>query len=196
MVKKDTLIDKVTSDKEGAAAFHSDIPINFRYYLKEIQAPESYYMSSDRYDFLFEYENDKTYTYEFSHTFSNKEVRGEIHVFKIDKDAEEYISQGNADLDGAVYGLYAAEDIKHPNGKSEDVHKKDDLVAQGVIKDGKVDFTNLYLGNYYVKEISPGEGYLLDETAYPVEVGYEGQDVAIVHRNVTVKETVKNRHLN
>lgn len=73
---------------------------------------------------------------------------------------------------------------------------KDDLVAQGVIKDGKVDFTNLYLGNYYVKEISPGEGYLLDETAYPVEVGYEGQDVAIVHRNVTVKETVKNRHLN
>ena len=36
MVKKDTLIDKVTSDKEGAAAFHSDIPINFRYYLKEI----------------------------------------------------------------------------------------------------------------------------------------------------------------
>ena len=26
VVKKDTLIDKVTSDKEGAAAFHSDIP--------------------------------------------------------------------------------------------------------------------------------------------------------------------------
>ena len=148
-------------------------------------------MSTDRYDFLFEYENDTTYTYEFTHTFSNKEVRGEVHVFKIDKDAEEYISQGDANLDGAVYGLYAAEDIRHPNGKSEDVHKKDNLVAQGVIKDGKVDFTNLYLGNYYVKEISPGEGYLLDETAYPVEVGYEGQEVAIVHRNVTVKETVK-----
>lgn len=191
VVKKDTLIESVTSDKDGVAAFQADIPINFRYYLKEIQAPEFYYMSTDRYDFLFEYENDTMYTYEFTHTFSNKEVRGEVHVFKIDKDAEEYISQGDANLDGAVYGLYAAEDIKHPNGKSEDVHKKDDLVAQGVIKDGKVDFTNLYLGNYYVKEISPGEGYLLDETAYPVEVGYEGQEVAIVHRNVTVKETVK-----
>ena len=191
VVKKDTLIESVTSDKDGVAAFQADIPINFRYYLKEIQAPEFYYMSTDRYDFLFEYENDTTYTYEFTHTFSNKEVRGEVHVFKIDKDAEEYISQGDANLDGAVYGLYAAEDIRHPNGKSEDVHKKDNLVAQGVIKDGKVDFTNLYLGNYYVKEISPGEGYLLDETAYPVEVGYEGQEVAIVHRNVTVKETVK-----
>lgn len=94
-------------------------------------------------------------------------------------------------LEGAVFGLYAAEDIRHPNGKSEDVHKKDELVAQDTIQDGKADFTNLYLGNYYVKEISPGEGYLLDETAYPVEVGYEGQEVAIVHRNVTVKETVK-----
>lgn len=191
IVNKDTLIETAASDKDGVAAFQADIPINFRYYLKEIQAPEFYYMSTDRYDFLYEYENDKTYTYEFSHTFSNKEVRGEVHVFKIDKDAEEYIGQGDADLDGAVYGLYAAEDVRHPNGKSEDVHKKDDLVAQGVVKDGKADFTNLYLGNYYVKEISPGEGYLLDETAYPVEVGYEGQETAIVHRNVTVKETVK-----
>ena len=196
VVKKDTLIESVTSDKDGVAAFQADIPINFRYYLKEIQAPEFYYMSTDRYDFLFEYENDTTYTYEFTHTFSNKEVRGEVHVFKIDKDAEEYISQGDANLDGAVYGLYAAEDIRHQNGKSEDVHKKDELVAQDTIQDGKADFTNLYLGNYYVKEISPGEGYLLDETAYPVEVGYEGQEVAIVHRNVTVKETVKNRLLN
>lgn len=124
VVKKDTLIESVTSDKDGVAAFQADIPINFRYYLKEIQAPEFYYMSTDRYDFLFEYENDTTYTYEFTHTFSNKEVRGEVHVFKIDKDAEEYISQGDANLDGAVYGLYAAEDIRHPNGKSEDVHKR------------------------------------------------------------------------
>lgn len=76
VVKKDTLIESVTSDKDGVAAFQADIPINFRYYLKEIQAPEFYYMSTDRYDFLFEYENDTTYTYEFTHTFSNKEVRG------------------------------------------------------------------------------------------------------------------------
>lgn len=143
VVKKDTLIESVTSDKDGVAAFQADLPINFRYYLKEIQAPEFYYMSTDRYDFLFEYENDTTYTYEFTHTFSNKEVRGEVHVFKIDKDAEEYISQGDANLDGAVYGLYAAEDIRHPNGKSEDVHKKDELVAQDTIQDGKADFLKI-----------------------------------------------------
>ena len=42
-----------------------------------------------------------------------------------------------------------------------------------------------------MKEIEPAEGYLLDETEYPVEVAYEGQEVQIVHREVTVKETVK-----
>ena len=42
-----------------------------------------------------------------------------------------------------------------------------------------------------MKEIEPAEGYLLDETEYPVEVSYEGQEVQIVHREVTVKETVK-----
>lgn len=191
LVKKDTLIEQVVSDGEGSAKFQADIPINHRYVIKEIQAPPLYYMSTDSYPFEYVYQDDKTYTYTFEHTFTNKEVRGEVHVSKIDRDTQDYISQGDASLNGATYGLYAAEDIQHPNGKSGTVHKKDELVAQGIIKDGKVDYTNLYLGNYYVKEISPGEGYLLDETAYPVEVGYEGQEVAIVHRNVTVLEKVK-----
>ena len=42
-----------------------------------------------------------------------------------------------------------------------------------------------------MKELEPAEGYLLDETEYPVTVDYEGQEVKIVHRDVTVKETVK-----
>lgn len=191
LVKKDTLIERKTSDSDGNAVFTADIPIDCSYYVKEIQAPEDYYMSSGRYDFTYSYKDDDTYQYTFAHTFTNKEVRGEVHVSKIDTDAQDFISQGDASLDGAVYGLYAAEDIDYPNRKSGIVHKKDELVAQGTIKEGKTDFTNLYLGNYYVKEISAGEGYLLDETKYPVEVGYEGQEIEIVHRNVVVKEKVK-----
>lgn len=56
-----------------------------------------------------------------------------------------------------------------------------------ISSEGTVDFKNLYLGNYFVKEIEPAEGYLLDETEYPVEVSYEGQEVQIVHREVTDK---------
>ena len=149
-------------------------------------------MTDEVYRFFYEYKDDSTYTYTFSHDFKNEEVRGEVHVSKIDQDSQGFISQGDATLVGAKYGLYAAEDIEHPNKKDGIVHKKGELVAQGTISsEGTVDFKNLYLGNYFVKEIEPAEGYLLDETEYPVEVSYEGQEVQIVHREVTVKETVK-----
>jgi len=149
-------------------------------------------MTDEVYRFFYEYKDDSTYTYTFSHDFKNEEVRGEVHVSKIDQDSQGFISQGDATLVGAKYGLYATEDIEHPNKKDGIVHKKGELVAQGTISsEGTVDFKNLYLGNYFVKEIEPAEGYLLDETEYPVEVSYEGQEVQIVHREVTVKETVK-----
>lgn len=166
--------------------------MNFHYSVKEIQAPDKYYMTDEVYRFFYEYKDDSTYTYTFSHDFKNEEVRGEVHVSKIDQDSQGFISQGDATLVGAKYGLYAAQDIEHPNKKDGIVHKKGELVAQGTISsEGTVDFKNLYLGNYFVKEIEPAEGYLLDETEYPVEVSYEGQEVQIVHREVTVKETVK-----
>lgn len=192
LVEKGSLVERAVSDREGMAVFHADIPLNFHYSVKEIQAPDKYYMTDEVYRFFYEYKDDSTYTYTFSHDFKNEEVRGEVHVSKIDQDSQGFISQGDATLVGAKYGLYAAQDIEHPNKKDGIVHKKGELVAQGTISsEGTVDFKNLYLGNYFVKEIEPAEGYLLDETEYPVEVSYEGQEVQIVHREVTVKETVK-----
>lgn len=192
VLKTGSLIERATSDIDGNAVFHADLPLNFHYSVKEIQAPDKYYMSGASFDFLYEYKGDQTYMYTFEHEFENEEVRGEVHVNKIDKDSQDFIAQGDASLAGAVYGIYAAEDIDYPNKKSGIVHKKGELVQQGTISnEGTVDFTNLYLGDYFVKEIEPGEGYLLDETENPVSVEYEGQEVKIVHRYVTVKETVK-----
>lgn len=79
-------------------------------------------------------------------------------------------AHGDAELDGAIYDLYAAEDIYHPDGVFgiaeyetviyEDgswVEKtvkleKDALVASAEIQDGKLSYDNLYLGKYYIKE--------------------------------------------
>lgn len=50
----------------------------------------------------------------------NDRTLGEISISKVDLDAQRYITSdsahGNAVLDGAVYDLYAAEDITHPDG--------------------------------------------------------------------------------
>lgn len=192
ILAKNTLIETVVSNEKGVAAFTADIPINHKYYVLEEKAPDKYYMTDEKYEFDYSYKDDRTYEYVFSHEYNNEEVRAEIHIKKIDKETHEFLPQGDAALVGAEYGLFAAENITHPNGKSKDVYKKGDLVAKGKIgKDGTLDFKNLYLGKYIVKELVPSEGYLLDPTEYPVEAVYEGQDVKIVHRDVTVQETVK-----
>ena len=47
----------------------------------------------------------------------NDRTLGEISISKVDLDAVKYVeNHGNATLDGAVYDLYAAEDITHPDG--------------------------------------------------------------------------------
>lgn len=50
----------------------------------------------------------------------NDRTLGEISISKVDLDAQRHITggsaHGNAVLDGAVYDLYAAEDITHPDG--------------------------------------------------------------------------------
>lgn len=47
----------------------------------------------------------------------NDRTLGEISISKADLDAAKYVeNHGNAALDGAVYDLYAAEDITHPDG--------------------------------------------------------------------------------
>ncbi len=52
----------------------------------------------------------------------NDRTLGEISISKVDLDAQRYVTgdaaHGNAVLDGAVYDLYVAEDITHPDGVS------------------------------------------------------------------------------
>ena len=135
--------------------------------------------------------NEKSYTmHADSASMQNDRTLGSITLSKADLDAARYLaagSNGDSTLEGAVYDLYAAEDIYHPDGisgivdyskitdasgtpiwhttvltngawKSNDlpVLKKDHLVASAAVKDGKLAFSNLYLGRYYLVERATG----------------------------------------
>lgn len=50
LVEKGSLVERAVSDREGMAVFHADIPLNFHYSVKEIQAPDKYYMT-DKFDY-------------------------------------------------------------------------------------------------------------------------------------------------
>lgn len=191
VVKQDTLIAKATTGAEGSAVFETDLPINHCYYVKELQAPENYYRNTDDiFEFEFKYTNDQQASIAFTHTFENERVDATIHLVKKDKETGK-TPQGDATFKGAVYGLYAREDIIHPDRKTGVLYPAGSQVATLTTDEkGNASVENLYLGKYFVKEITPPTGYLLDENEYDLDCSYEGDLVKTVERSTESLEQV------
>lgn len=191
VVRKDTLIEKATTGNDGNAVYQADLPINHSYYVKELQAPENYFRNSeDVFSFRFQYTNDKQASVAFTHTFENERVNATIHLVKKDKETGRK-TQGDAVFEGAVYGVFARENIIHPDGKTGILYKAGSQVATMTVdKKGDASVEDLYLGKYYVKEITPPVGYLIDEGEYDLECSYEGDLVKTVERSTESSEQV------
>ena len=192
IVKKGTLIQKATTGADGTAKFTADLPLGFSYDVKEVQAPEGYVRNTDDiYTFAFSYTNDKEAKQTFKHTFKNKRVTAKISLQKQDKETKKAVPQGDATLEKAVYGLYAREDIVHPDGAIGVIYKAGEQVATLTTdKNGQASVNGLYLGNYYAKEITPPTGYLADEEEHDLVCNYGGDLVAEVNRECLSLEQV------
>ena len=155
------------------------------YYVKEVIAPDGYVLNDTKYPVTIT-ENEQ----KIEVTGVDERVRGSIRIEKVDSVTGEN-AQGDATLIGAKYGLYAREAILDPADHSV-VYNKDALVAELTINEERqASIDDLYLGKYYIKEITPSEGYTLDETEYDVTLAYQGQTTATVTIDQTVKERVK-----
>jgi len=154
-------------------------------YVKEIIAPENYILNETVY--TVKVEAGKTISVEVE----NRPVKGEVYLHKIDVETNAFVSQGDATMVGAVYGLYAKSDIVHPDGKTGVLHKAGSLIVQGSVNaKGELSFKDLWLGEMFVKEISNPEGYAMDDTVYDATLTYGGQKKEIVTKEITVREQV------
>lgn len=161
----------IKTGSDGIAIL-SDIPVynsnneKIVYTISEKNVPIRYVVPADQTATL---TSDATTT----KTFKNILKKFTLEVTK--QDAEMVTAQGNGTLAGAVYGLYK-------DGELVDIYTTDE---SGYFK------TKEYVcGNYTVQEISPSEGYLLDETVY--SVGAEAENYFIEHNplSMTVTEDV------
>ena len=172
------------------------------YFIKET-VPEGYVDTGEVYEVSVERGELST-----ADNITNTPIMCELSAVK--EDAETKTAQGDATLVGATYGLYAAHDIMHPDGSGYmkgteitvttgtdstlfDVEAKKDTLLATIKTDENASFgfKDLYYGNYYIREIEPSEGYLLNENRYDVDFKSQGNTSAEIKLDSTVVETVK-----
>ena len=155
------------------------------YVVKEIKAPEGYLLDTKSYNV--EVIPNQT----VNQDITNEEPTGTITIIKKDKETGT-TPQGDAKLKGAVYEVYAAEDI-YNKAKTKKFYSNGDLVATRTMneKGETEDVTGLPLGKYKVKEKTAGEGYFIDNTEYPVSLTYKDQNTKVITNKTTSNEQVK-----
>lgn len=161
------------------------------YYVKEISAPEGYLISDEVVTVTV------TSGATSKNTVENTEPTGEIHLTKelgTDKTNGLY---GDVLIEEAEYTLYAAEDITSKAG-SKTFYTKDEVISSKTItassdgKTGTIEWDNLPLGSYYIKETKNPIGTFLDETVHNVTLSYINSTTSVVIDDDTFStDTVK-----
>ena len=158
----------IKTGSDGVAIL-SDIPVynsnneKIVYTISEKNVPVRYVVPADQ---------TATLTADATTTKTFKNILKKFTVEVTKQDSETTSAQGDGTLAGAVYGLYK-------DGELVDTYTTDE---SGYFK------TKEYVcGNYTVQEISPSEGYLLDETVY--SVGAEAENYFIEHNPLSMAVT-------
>jgi outer membrane lipoprotein-sorting protein len=94
-----------------------------------------------------------------------KVIGGNMIGHKLDYDTMGNTPQGDGSLSGAIYGIY----------------DENNNLVQEVTTNDKGEFRSNYLnyGNYYIKEIKPSLGYLLDDTKYSFSIDDSNKEPTI-----------------
>ncbi len=188
--KKGDFITKATTNDEGMVQF-SNLHLG-KYYVKETNAPEGYLLNNKEFDAELKYKDANTKViYIDVQGIKDEEPTGTITIIKKDSETGS-IPQGDATFNGAVYKVYAAEDI-YNKAKTKKFYSNGDLVATRTmnVKGETEDITNLPLGKYVVKEENAPIGYMLDKNTYNIELKYKDQYTKVITDTKTSLENVK-----
>ena len=188
--KKGEFITKAITNDDGMVQF-SNLHLG-KYFVKETNAPDGYLLNTKEFDTELKYKDANTKVIYIDVTgIKNEEPTGTITIIKKDSETGS-VPQGDATFNGAVYKVYAAEDI-YNKAKTKKFYSNGDLVATRTMneKGQTEDITNLPLGKYIVKEETAPIGYMLDKNTYNVELKYKDQYTKVITNTKTSLENVK-----
>ncbi|MDO5568571.1 MAG: SpaA isopeptide-forming pilin-related protein [bacterium] len=120
--------------------------------------------------------------------FQNQQVKGEVEINKV---GEQIVFENNSfryeeiKLDGVSFELYADGDIISQDGTL--IYKDKELIKSFKTVDGFYKLTDLYLGNYCLKETSTVLGHVLDSKNHCFSIKYKDQYTDIVSLTLNLK---------
>ena len=188
--KKGEFITKAITNDDGMVQF-SNLHLG-KYFVKETNAPDGYLLNTKEFDTELKYKDANTKViYIDVNGIKDEEPTGTITIIKKDSETGS-VPQGDATFNGAVYKVYANEDI-YNKAKTKKFYSNGDLVATRTMneKGETEDITNLPLGKYVVKEETAPIGYMLDKNTYNVELKYKDQYTKVITDTKTSLENVK-----
>ena len=177
VIPADGLMEIVSCDENGKAAFASDIPVGAKLYVKEIATNEQYILSDEKYPVNFEYAGQDVATVSITvsngETIPNDIIYGTIKGLKIDRETEDSIA-------GAIFGLFRPDEAEYTEETA--------ILTAESGEDGIFTFENVPYGNWLIKELKPAEGFLPNEGLYPVTVTAEEEIIEITVVNDRIPE--------
>lgn len=207
VIPKDALITFANCDKNGSIVFDCDLPVGFKWYVKEIATDMHYILSNTKYEFDTEYQGQDVKVIDIKvnngEVIKNNLIYGSVKGLKVDRETQEVIK-------GATFGLFKSDTTEFA---------KDNAILTAVTdENGIFTFSNIPYGEYLIKEIKPADGYLDNEDVFTVIIKdneqvveltaindkvpelkttatVNGKKEVIAKGEITIKDTVEYKHL-
>ena len=177
-IPKDGLIEVLSCDANGNITFKSDLPFG-KYYIKEVATDEHYVLPTTQYSFEFAYQGETVNVVNIiannGHSIPNEIIRGNVNGKKYDED-------GNV-IQGAVFGLFKQDETTFTADTALKTSTSD--------ANGSFGFDDIPYGQWIVCEITPAEGYVRNETLFPVRISQNNETVNVQLTNRFIVGTVK-----
>lgn len=200
-----TEIDTFYTNEDGYLVSPEKLPYGKGYSIVEVQAPYGYVLDSTPVYFDITAENT---TSEDGITVVKAEKKDKVQMgtITVTKTGEIFKTVSNTDnvyqpvyeksnLEGAVFEIYADEDITTPDGTVRVA--KDTLVDTITTgEDGTAKSKELYLGKYRLVETQTLDGYVLSTEPTTVEITYTGQEVAVTNADTFINNERQKAEIN
>lgn len=187
------IVDTLTTNASGVDTT-VELPLG-NYIVEEYEVPHGYLLNKNKYKVSLKYANQNTPLVTTSTTVTNSEPLGTIEFQKeVDSDITNNL-KGDVFLSNLKYGLYARNDIKNVAG-TKTYYTKDTLISQKTTDEkGRIEWNDLHIGDYYLKELETNDSLLINSTPINVSLTYKDMNTSVVSSKTSAKDIIASQRI-